>query len=166
MPAVFRCPTQPAGSKNASYFAVVGPETIFAGKKGTGFAQITDGTSNTILLVEAKRDIPWTKPEDIPYDANQPPPKLGGHFQGRFGVALADGSARLLPSAIGDKVLRASDEGWPRGSRNPQSVGEHEDPAGDHETCRLRILAFWVLLLPAPRSPRHRPLTSHGSASR
>ena len=30
--------------------------------------KIRDGTSKTIGLVEAKRAIPWTKPEDIAYD--------------------------------------------------------------------------------------------------
>lgn len=107
VPAVFRCPTEPAGSTNASYFAVVGPGTMFDGKAGTTFAEIQDGTSNTILLVEAKRDIPWTKPEDISYDSDKPLPKFGGHFKGRFSIALADGSVRWLPSTISDKVLRA-----------------------------------------------------------
>jgi len=60
--------------------------------------QITDGTSNTIMLVEAKRDIPWTKPEDIPYDPNKPVPKLGGGFEMDFFIALADGSVHFSPA--------------------------------------------------------------------
>ncbi len=107
MPDVFCRPEEPAESKNTSCFALVGPGTIFDGKQGTKLEEITDGTSCTILLVEAKRDIPWTKPEDIPYDPNKPVPALGGYFADGFYVAMADGSARFIPSTISEKVLRA-----------------------------------------------------------
>ena len=44
---------------------------------------IIDGTSKTILIVDAKRDIPWTKPEDIEIDADptKPLPTFGGYFE-------------------------------------------------------------------------------------
>jgi hypothetical protein len=108
MPAAFRSPTEPAGSKNtnASYFVLGGPGTIFDGNKGTAFKEITDGLANTILLVEAKRDIPWTKPEDILYDPDKPLPELGGYFPGVVNTAFADATVRGLPSNISDKVLR------------------------------------------------------------
>ncbi len=78
----------------ASYYVLTGEGGIFndkPAKKGTGFEKILDGTSNTLLLVEAKRDIPWTKPEDIAFDS-QKPPELGGFTPGVFGIAIADGS--------------------------------------------------------------------------
>jgi len=108
MPAVFRSPTESVGSKNtnASYFVFVGPGSIFDGNKGTAFKEITDGLANTILLVEAKRDIPWTKPEDIPYDPDKPLPELGGYFAGVVNTAFADAAVRGLPSSISEKVLR------------------------------------------------------------
>jgi len=43
-------------------------------------ANITDGSSNTILVVEANRDIPWTKPEDLPFNPKGPLPELGGFW--------------------------------------------------------------------------------------
>jgi type II secretory pathway pseudopilin PulG len=108
IPAVFRSPTESARSKstNASYFVLAGPGTIFDGNKGTAFKEITDGLANTILLVEAKRDIPWTKPEDILYDPDKPLPELGGYFPGVVNTAFADAMVRGLPSNISDKVLR------------------------------------------------------------
>jgi hypothetical protein len=107
MPDVFRRPEEPAESTNASCFALVGPGTIFDGKEGAKLESITDGTSCTILLVEAKRNIPWTKPEDIPYDPGKPLPALGGYYEGGFYVAMADMTVRFLPSTIRGKVLRA-----------------------------------------------------------
>ena len=106
MPAVFRGWEEPADSTNSCYFVLTGPGTIFDGREGTTFAQIRDGLSNTILAVEAKRDIPWTKPEDIPYDAQKPLPKLGGYFEGGFHVAMADGSVPFLSSTASEKILR------------------------------------------------------------
>ncbi len=107
MPAVLRDPGAAAGTTDSSYFALVGPTTVFSGKEGTRFTQILDGTSNTLLVVEAKRAIPWTKPVDIPYDADKPLPKLGGFYKEGFNAALADGSVRFISQMIDEKVLRA-----------------------------------------------------------
>ncbi len=93
-------------STNAAYFALVGPETVFAGKEGVNFVQIRDGSTNTILVVEAKRDIPWTKPEDIPYSPDKPLPKLDGFFEGVFIAAFCDGSVHFLPDDINPQTLR------------------------------------------------------------
>jgi hypothetical protein len=105
MPVVLRHPK--AKANNASYFALTGETTLFSDSKGTGAAQVTDGTSNTIALVEAQREIPWTKPEDIPYDPAKPLPKLGGYDPGIFVAAIADGSVRNLQQNIDEKLLRA-----------------------------------------------------------
>ena len=59
------------------------------------------------MLVEAKRDTPWTKPEDIPYDPDKPMPALGGCLEGGFHIALADISVHFVPSTISEKLLRA-----------------------------------------------------------
>jgi len=107
MPAVYRCPTEPAGSTNACYFALVGPGTMFDGKTATTFQDVADGTAITILLVEAERDIPWTKPEDIPYDPDGPLPALGGFFEDGFHVALVDGEGPFLSNTVSEEVLRA-----------------------------------------------------------
>lgn len=66
---------------------------------GRSIIQFVDGTSNTFLVAEAGTAVPWTKPQDIPFQVelmNAPPnsgtwPKLGGLFDGDFHVIMADG---------------------------------------------------------------------------
>lgn len=136
MPDVFRCPQDGPNSTNTSYFVLSGPDTVFSGKKGTGFREITDGTSNTLAVVESvnfkyrsdrqtfrvkgedsdrvvmrpvwtRVDVPWTKPVDIPYAADKSAPKLGGWYQGGFHVAMCDGSARFFSDKLDENTLRA-----------------------------------------------------------
>ena len=110
MPAVFRSPTGPddANSKNASYYVLVGPTTIFDGGKGTRIEDIKDGTSNTILLVEAKRDVPWTKPGKIS------PMSLISRCRNWAVILRADSTSpwpmaryAFCPSSISEKTLRS-----------------------------------------------------------
>jgi hypothetical protein len=96
MPDIFRSPNDDPKSKNSGYYAIVGPGTVFEGPDGVKIRDITDGTSNTLMIVEAKRNIPWTKPEDIPFDPEKPLPELGGFVSGRFTAALADGSVHSI----------------------------------------------------------------------
>jgi hypothetical protein len=96
MPGVFRSPFADEKATNSSYYALVGRGTVFEGSKGVMIQEITDGTSNTLMFVEAKRDIPWTKPADIPFDPDKPVPPLGGFVKGHFAAALSDGSAHIF----------------------------------------------------------------------
>ncbi|HUY35723.1 MAG TPA: DUF1559 domain-containing protein [Pirellulales bacterium] len=107
MPSTFRDPNDDPTSTFSSYFMLTGETTIGGSKDGAKFAEITDGTSNTILAVEAKRDIPWTKPEDIAYDPAMPLPKFGARYPGGFLTLLADGSVRFLSDTIDEMTLRA-----------------------------------------------------------
>ena len=97
MPDVFRHPSQPRDSRNSCYYLVVGDKTMFPpdGRK-ISFEQISDGTSNTIMIVEAKRDVHWAKPDDIIYVPETLADQLGGFTPGEFVVAIGDGSVRTL----------------------------------------------------------------------
>ena len=106
MPAVFRHPAA-ENLTDSCYYVLTGDTTLFPGTKGVDFPEVRDGTSNTIALVEAKRSIPWTKPEDIPYDPAKQLPKLGGFEPGVFLAAWADGSTHRLPATINETTLRA-----------------------------------------------------------
>ena len=76
-------------------------------REAVSFADIRNGTSNTLMIVEAKRNIPWSKPEDIPYDPKKPIPELGGFSDDGFHAAMCNGSVQLFPKSISEKTLRA-----------------------------------------------------------
>ncbi|WP_417397192.1 DUF1559 domain-containing protein [Gimesia chilikensis] len=110
--------SHPSSSKpaNTGYFVVVGDGTAFNNKQGVSFKEITDGTSNTIAVVEAKRDVPWTKPEDISYDGKKLP-QFGGFFEnppvngqpatGVYFVGLCDGRVRMLQDNMDEELLKS-----------------------------------------------------------
>ena len=107
MPDVFRHPKDDPKSTHTSYFVLVGPGTMFEPKgDGISFKQVPDGVAYTLMIVEAKRKVPWTKPEDIPFDPAKPLPKLGGWSPRGFNAAFCDASVRLLPKDLPAETLR------------------------------------------------------------
>jgi prepilin-type processing-associated H-X9-DG protein len=91
------------------YQGFVGKGALFNGTaKGIRITDITDGTSNTIMFIQAAKGVPWTKPEDVPFDAGKLLPRLGGVFKNGFNVAMCDGSVRFISTKISETTLRAA----------------------------------------------------------
>ena len=88
------------------YLGFDGKDAIFGKGKPVGIARIADGCSNTAMLVEAGAGVPWTKPEDLPFDAAKDLPKLGGFFDGAFNVLLADGSVSRIKKNANTSVIK------------------------------------------------------------
>jgi hypothetical protein len=109
MPKVYILEGVPAHPATSTFFQVfTGPDTPFVEKRPIRLAEITDGASNTLLVVEAALAVPWSKPADLPYDPKRPLPRLGRHFPQGTLAATADGAVRFLNPAISDKTLRAA----------------------------------------------------------
>ncbi len=95
------------GPKGSTFYQVfAGPGAIFEGKRGTRLTDVSDGTSNTLLVVEAAKAVPWSKPEDLPYAAGSPVPQVGGR-DGSFNAGFADGSVRRFTKRPKDVVFHA-----------------------------------------------------------
>lgn len=92
-----------------TYLAPIGESTVFSGREGTSIRDITDGTSNTILVVDAADDraVVWTRPADWEFDPALPMQGLTGKFERGFAVLLCDGSVRFLNAMIKPETLRA-----------------------------------------------------------
>src|SRR5262249_10240607 len=99
-----------------------GTQTPFEVKEGPRVPEdFPDGVSNTFLIVDAGCPVPWTKPEDLVYSADEPLPPLGGVVTGRskfkgsgtirskgFYAALADGSVLFVPDTTSEATIRAA----------------------------------------------------------
>jgi len=97
-----------AAGTGASTAGVSNPAMFVKGEQALFPANISDGTSNTILIVEAGNAVPWTKPEDLHYATDEPLPELGGLFPDVFNAAFADGSVHALTKRYNEKQLRAA----------------------------------------------------------
>ena len=112
MPATYAAPGSKA-KKIPPYHTIchvfVGKGAAFEECPGLRLPQdFPDGTSNTILIVEAGEPVPWTKPDDLTYDPEGPLPDLRSVFKDGFRVGLGDGSTRWIKKGTSEATLRAA----------------------------------------------------------
>jgi len=84
--------------RRTNYLLPVGNGAVFEPDKSIMFKDITDGSSNTIMVVtvdDAHAAI-WTKPDDWPFDPQHPTAGLGHFFKRGFATAFCDGSVHTL----------------------------------------------------------------------
>ncbi len=95
-------------TEKSTYFRVfAGNGALFEMTKPTKIRDVTDGTSNTILIATAATAVPWTKPEALDFDPKGDMKKLMMLDKEGCNVAFADGSVRFLMSAIKEEMLKA-----------------------------------------------------------
>jgi len=126
--SVFYCPTSTSLNGIANYFLpkeevdekcyysiVLGQETPFIGSKPTNLGDISDGTPNTILVVERLLPVCWMDPNnEIGFYAacsgvNRNFHGIGSNHvkKGGANVAAADGSVTFISNTINPETLRA-----------------------------------------------------------
>lgn len=108
MPKVYESPVENKRKDGMTFYQVFsGPDTVFDGPNQMKLQGITDGTSNTIMAVEAKNGVTWTKPEDVtmPKDKDKLP-AVGGLFTNGFNVLFCDGSVRFITPKVSPQIFR------------------------------------------------------------
>jgi prepilin-type processing-associated H-X9-DG protein len=112
---VYQCPSamNPTPTET-NYVMIVGKGTIGGlPNEKVGFQHVTDGTSNTIAVVEVVgTGIHWMEPRDLSIDELSMMLNDGSgkgpssRHPGGVNVALADGSTPFLPQSISPETLR------------------------------------------------------------
>jgi hypothetical protein len=112
---VYGCPSRSGGQPRSetSYVAVRGTRTAWPNEKATNYDRITDGTSNTILVVEiVNSGIHWMEPRDLdfgqmPMAVNPDPgPGMSSPHPNVALAVFADGHTAALTKNTPPEILR------------------------------------------------------------
>ena len=112
MPKIYslHCESKP-GMTIANYLAIVGQQTVWRPGKLVTRGEVTDGNSNTILIVENRgMNIPWMAPRDLDFDtmdwAIDSPRGISSRYN-LPGAVFLDGSVRTLSKKLSPDAVRA-----------------------------------------------------------
>ncbi len=106
MPNIYIVPGTENKDGMTHYRVLVGPQTMFEPNQRITLVGVTDGTSNTIMAVEAAEGTVWTRPDDLPFNPNGPLPKFGTSPDG-FLAAFGDGTVRFIRAGTPENDIRA-----------------------------------------------------------
>ena len=106
MMTVFIDPSNPNPKPGQTdYLFVTGKGTVFEAGVSTKIREITDGTSNTMIVVEVRNSgVSWAEPKDL--DISQPMALPPGNHPGGNIAAFGDGSVRFLSKALPAQTVR------------------------------------------------------------
>jgi prepilin-type processing-associated H-X9-DG protein len=112
MPKVFANPYNPklAADGKTTYLAPLHKEALFCGDNiGLKNFQITDGTSNSVMLVDVDdaSAVVWTKPDDLKLDPKNPHKSLSARHGDKFLFLFADGHVEAVTKKIDKDTLWA-----------------------------------------------------------
>jgi prepilin-type processing-associated H-X9-DG protein len=108
IPGVYRSSAKLAKEGKTSYLGNAAEHGMF-GKEPVAIKEVTDGTANTLFVVDAadERAVVWTKPDDLKPDPAKPLAGLLGRFQGGFNALFVDGSVRFIGEKVDPQTLNA-----------------------------------------------------------
>jgi hypothetical protein len=104
--AVYRDPSTELKPGTTTYLMPNSAGTI-GGQTALRFQDILDGTSNTLMVVNAapERAVIWTKPDDLTVTQENPFAGITTATRKKFEAAFCDGSVRVLSDATDPKTL-------------------------------------------------------------
>jgi len=111
----FSCPSNPTGG--CVYAGIAGevfvPATAAGRVTGVGLGAISDGTSNTLAIVEVREGFNWMDPtkdvtlDELVNDFGGRGVRVGSYHSGGMNVGMCDGSVRFITETIDRALLRA-----------------------------------------------------------
>lgn len=113
---IFQCPDDAfaMSTQNTSYFVIQSPDGIFDGSNSCRLASVTDGLTNTLLVVEVTgANIQCLEPRDLDAAAMTFPVGAPGgrdissQHMGDPHVLMADGAVRVLPMTMPREQVNA-----------------------------------------------------------
>jgi len=111
-PHPYRCPSDPSNPSDCNYRVVMGKNNPWRTNDSVSIQNITDGTSNTIAVVEvADFQSNWMEPKElqmdsIPMAVNSPSGGIGSHHPSSAFVGMFDGSVHRLTNNIDPETLK------------------------------------------------------------
>lgn len=106
MPKIYFHPkANKPGDDKTHYRLFFGKGAAFELNKISSIANIADGTSNTIMVVEAEDPVVWTNPIDLAFDPTKALPKMLS-IDGKFSAAYCDGSVRTFKMPIDPEIFK------------------------------------------------------------
>jgi hypothetical protein len=106
IPAIYST-SESSRKGDSDYFVVTGNGTLFDGGAPSRRESMTDAAGETILVVQSRRQIPWTRPDDIDNSTDQSPFRLGRTLGRGFYAGFADGTVKFVPKVTDQATLRA-----------------------------------------------------------
>ncbi len=106
VPSVFQCPSERLPSQSlTTYVVVVDARSMFTGEaSGVPISSVSDGTSKTLLVVEAASPVLWTKPDDLSLAPVARLLGVGSKHPGEFNALMADGLVRFIRDSGNDAI--------------------------------------------------------------
>ena len=91
------------------YLGFTGPGTMFdPSARSIRLTEVTDGTSNTILLVKSNDLVIYSRPKEIPYTPGMPIKPTLQFQNGTTPIMMADGSLKMVSDSVSEVVLQAA----------------------------------------------------------
>jgi hypothetical protein len=105
MPDLYRTDEDPEKTR---FLVFSGDKTLFREGRPFSFRSAQDGLSKTLLVVHAGagKAVPWTKPDDLPFDPASPLRGIGT-INGRIEGTMLDASLISIPSDIAPATFAA-----------------------------------------------------------